>query len=415
MTHASQRRPTIVMAAYGDITFDSRVRREASTLAVAGYDVRLHCLANRGVDDLADRVEVVAHAPSATDVLPRTANPYRGSAGRLKAMADRASWLTGYVRNLRAWGQRVLADASRADAWHAHDLTGLIAIAPVVGGPAPVVYDSHEIYLEAGTARLLPRPARALLEAYERRLVARTTAMVTVNRALEAIFAQRYRPRRIVVVHNCPDRWQRPAELPDRIRASTAIPRESPVILHHGSLGPHRGVEQLMEAILQPGVDQAHLVLLGFGESVERFRSMAQDGVRRGRVHILEAVPPSELLTWVTTADIGAVPIQPSTLNHRLSTPNKLFECLAAGVPVVVSDFPTTREIVLEDPLAPLGAVCDPTSPASIAFGIRSILELDVTARADLRARCAQAAEDRWNWQTESAQLVGLYDELLRT
>ena len=110
---------------------------------------------------------------------------------------------------------------------------------------------------------------------------------------------------------------------------------------------------------------------------------------------------------------MGAVLIQRTTLNHYLSTPNKLFECLAAGVPVIASDFPTMRRIVLGDPAGPLGTVVDPADPAAVAAAIRSILDLDPRSAAELRARCRNAARDRWNWEVESARLVALYRELL--
>jgi glycosyltransferase involved in cell wall biosynthesis len=114
----------------------------------------------------------------------------------------------------------------------------------------------------------------------------------------------------------------------------------------------------------------------------------------------------------VASADVGVMPIQASTLNHRLSTPNKLFECLAAGTPVVVSDFPDMRRIVLGDPDGPLGGTCDPTSPASVAAAIRDVLDHDPAQTADLRARCLRAAHDRWSWEAESARLVALYADL---
>jgi glycosyltransferase involved in cell wall biosynthesis len=70
------------------------------------------------------------------------------------------------------------------------------------------------------------------------------------------------------------------------------------------------------------------------------------------------------------------------------------------------------RGIVLEDPSQPLGEVCDPADPASIAAAIRRILDLPAEERADLRRRCRRAAMDRWNWETESARLIGLYERL---
>ncbi|NBU25512.1 MAG: hypothetical protein EBS39_07820 [Gammaproteobacteria bacterium] len=102
----------------------------------------------------------------------------------------------------------------------------------------------------------------------------------------------------------------------------------------------------------------------------------------------------------------------PSTLNHRISTPNKLFESIGAGVPVIGSDFATMRDILLSDPDGPLGAVCDPTNPQEVANAIHSILSMSPSDRADLRARCIRAAATRWNWEAQAARLTELYATL---
>ena len=75
---------------------------------------------------------------------------------------------------------------------------------------------------------------------------------------------------------------------------------------------------------------------------------------------------------------------------------------------------PTAFAVVLDDPDGPLGALCDPTDPAAIAAAIRSLLDLSPEDRAELRARCRRAAQERWNWETEVAGLVELYRDLGR-
>ena len=129
-----------------------------------------------------------------------------------------------------------------------------------------------------------------------------------------------------------------------------------------------------------------HVVYLGYGELEGALRERAKEPRYGGRLHVLDAVPPDVLPEWVASADVGVMPIQASTLNHRLSSPNKLFESIATGLPVVVSDFTEMRRIVLDDPDGPLGAVCDPVDPASIAAAIRSILDLGPAEREALRA-----------------------------
>jgi glycosyltransferase involved in cell wall biosynthesis len=409
-------RPIVGMALYGDLTYDSRVRREAATLAGAGFDVTIACLAGeKGTRELPRNVKVLVLRPSATAILPGGPNPFLGSrTGRLVAMGRRVAWLRDYVRNLRSWGRMVVDAAGPIDIWHVHDLTGLAAVAPRIGPATPLVYDAHELFLETGTALKLPRVARSMLRAYERRLVSRASAVVTVNDALAAVLQRRYRPTRILAVHNCPDRWSPPTARPRLLSEAAGIPEGAPVILYHGALSVDRGVEQLMAALLEPGLETAHLVLLGFGEMRDRYVSAAADPLWGGRAHVLDPVPPAELLPWIASADVGAMPIQPSTLNHRLSTPNKLFECMAAGVPVVVSDFQGMRRIVTGDPAGPIGVVCDPTRADSIAAAIRSLLDLDATDMEAYRARCLAAAHAHWNWETQAAGLVRLYEEMAR-
>jgi glycosyltransferase involved in cell wall biosynthesis len=187
------------------------------------------------------------------------------------------------------------------------------------------------------------------------------------------------------------------------------------VALYHGAYSRYRGLEQLIDAVAEPELDGVHAVFLGYGGMHAELEAMAAASPVSERVHVLPAVPPDELGAWVAPADVGVMMIQPSTINHRMSTPNKLFECLAAGVPVVASDFPEMRQIVCDGPLGPLGIVVAPDDVQALARAIRAIVAADPSTRAELRARCLRAAHERWNWETESAGLVRLYAELTGT
>ncbi len=408
-------RPRVGMALYGDLTYDSRVRKEARSLAEAGYDVTIVCLASGATNtDLPANVTVLVGLPTEAIVVPGSSNPFFATdRGRVAALRGRVAWLVAYVRVLRAWGRLAVETAGPVDVWHAHDLTGLAAIIPNLHRAMPVVYDSHELFLETGTALRLPLPARLMLRAYERRLVSRVSAVITVNEALASVFRRRYRRLRVLAVHNCPDRWLPRVERPTLLREAAGVSGEAPVILYHGDLSPHRGVEQLMQVLLEPGLEDAHLVLMGFGEMRDDFIRASAEARWENRVHVLEPVLPTELLPWVASADIGAMLIQPSTLNHRLSTPNKLFECLAAGTPVIASDFPAMRQIIVDNPEGPLGSVCDPSRIDAIADAIRSILRLERADVEALRARCSRAAAERWNWDQERKTLLSAYSEIM--
>jgi len=410
----SRGRPLVGMVLYGDLTFDSRVRREARSLALAGFDVVIACLADESAsDDLPPNVSVLVRPIAQASAQPGALNPFRAPRRNpVMSLVRGLNWLRGYSSSLRSWGRCVTA-CGPVDVWHAHDFTGLVAVAPMLGQGAPIVYDVHDLFLESGTALRLPSPARGVLQRYEGRLVAGVAAVVTVNRGLAEVLQRRYRPKRIEVLHNYPDRWSPPERRPTLIRDAVGIPGEAPLILSHGLLGPGRGIDQVMQALLQPGLETAHLVLMGYGPGRDEYAKAAGRLGLQDRVHVLDPVPPADLLPWVASADVGVVLHPGSRLNDYNKTPNKLFECIAAGTPVVASDFPLMRRFVLGDPGGSLGMVCDPSRVEDVASALRSILGLDPHATESMRARCVAAAQNHWNWQSESSRLTGLYHELV--
>jgi glycosyltransferase involved in cell wall biosynthesis len=452
------------MFVYNDCTRDQRVLREAATLVSAGHSVTIMARPSDPWSEIGDRelrdgFEIV-RIPIPSSWRPgwlMVRYPWRAARARLAALArsvqarqlhaadalilpvltiltawslvrlplyaiarlrngsrnSTLDWLVRWRFAIFGWARAAARAAPPADVWHGHDLTGLPGAVEgrrLHGGR--LIYDSHELFVESGSNARRPGWAKWLLRRLERSLSRRADALVTVNQTLADLLNRTYGFSRVVILHNTPNRWDPPTVPDDRLRAAAGIERGTPVALYHGGFGTDRGLVPLAEAMLTPGLEGCHLVYLGFGDLRERLVDLAAETRFGGRIHVLDAVPPDELLAWVASADVGVMPNQPATANERLSTPNKLFESLAAGIPVVTSDFPERRRIVLEDPAGALGAVCDPTDPASIGAAIRSIVSLDPVATADLRRRCLTAAHERWNWETESRRLVDLYADL---
>jgi glycosyltransferase involved in cell wall biosynthesis len=318
----------------------------------------------------------------------------------------------------RALAARRQASAARrvdagADLYHAMAFLGL-PVALDLGGRrgAPVVYDARDLYTEARRLARLPAPARWAMAARERSWARRAAGVATVNEALADQLAARLGVDRPTVVLNCPPRWNPGGPWPRRFHERLGLPAATRVTLYHGGLEPERGIEQLLDAAPLLPAD-AVVVLLGYGSLRDSIAGRIEaDALLRGRAYVLDAVVPSELVGWVASADVAVAAIQPTTLNHRLTTPNKLFEALGAGVPVVASDFPGMAGIVTGDSAGPLGAVCDPTDPAAIAASIGAVLTLDVAAFETLRQRCLAAAHERYAWEVQVPRLLALYRRL---
>ena len=402
------------MVLYSALTFDSRVQREANALAAAGHHVTIFCL-----DGL---------ARDGTDARP-PCPPQRPAKGRAALVARQGQSLRdgqrrGSPHRATPVPRDLCAEPADVGTRHRASIGRIRCLAcprlhrtrcRLDGATArrSLVYDMHDLFLDTGAGTRLPTLGRTLLLWYERRLARRADLLVTVNQGLAGWARSNLRPRSIAVVHNCVPRTPPTEPRPTRIGDALGLAGVR-VVLYHGMLGGNRGLDELYEAMLRPGLDGTHLVLLGFGPDRDRLRAMADETRFGGRIHLLEPVPPGELVAWVASADVGVMPNQPRTLNERLSTPNKLFESLAAGLPVISSDFPERRRIIMHDPLGPLGAVCDPARPVAIADAIRSVLDLDVAAYDDLRRRCSEAAKLRWNWEHEAATLVDAYRRIAR-
>lgn len=458
--------PTVVMFVRNDATRDVRVRREAASLAEAGYRVTVVAIQPGGLPqrEMFGSVEILrVAAPSpwrgrwqearyhpwrarewvasaALASLRRGPGGWIPAAGIVGASVaampfvgwrateyavtrrrrpvvatndDVWDWLVRWRWSILGWARIAARAAPSASVWVGHDLNALPAAVMAQrrhGGR--LVYDSHELFLESGTTATHPRWARRLIGRLEGEWARAADAIVTVNESIATELRTRYRAGPTVVVRNCPPRWAPPESAGHPLREAIGVSATTPVVLYHGGFQPNRGLDQLADAMFQPGLEEAHLVFLGFGRGLEALERRAAEPRAGGRIHVLPAVPSDELLDWVADADVAAMPNQPVTLNERYSTPNKLFESLAAGTPVVSSDTLERRAIVRDDPFGPLGEVCDPTDVASLAGAIRTMLEAPAGERAALRARCRAAARDHMNWETEALRLVALYMQL---
>jgi glycosyltransferase involved in cell wall biosynthesis len=296
-----------------------------------------------------------------------------------------------------------------ADIWHgmwAGSLPALVRLSRRHGGRT--IYDSRDVYMESRDFATASRPLRGLLAAVERRYARRVDRVLTVNESYADLIERGLGVRRPPVVMNCSARWTPPDPRPDLIRAALDLPPSTMVALYQGQLSSARGIEEAMDAILE--VPEAVLVLLGFGRWKARLAELVAAAPYEGRVFLLPPVPPDDLLAWTASADVSVMAIAPTTVNHQHTTPQKLLESLAAGVPVVASNLPGMASIVRA---TGCGVLVDPTSPASIAQGIRTVVTAPADERAALRRKVLEAAHRDYSWESQLGTLMAVYLELL--
>ncbi len=365
--------------------------------------------------------------PRATAVVPppppgaSTAGAPAATKGVMDSPAETASRVPWHVRawmglyrrlaiplQIRSHRKNAEIGAPVGDLVHGMAFMGIpIALSIGKRDGVPVVYDARDIHLDARNMARMGRPARWFLGRAERGWAERSSRVITVNDAYADVLAARWPVGRPLVIMNCSYRFTPPLPRERRFHETLGLPPEQRVVLYHGGLFPWRGIEQLIEAIR--GVPDATLVLMGYGILEPTLRAWEADPDLAGRVRVMRPVPPAELHDWVAAADVAGMPIQGDTLNHRLTTPNKLFEAMAAGVPAVVSDLPGMSSVVHD---ADSGILVDPTDVPAITAAIRRILDLPPDEWLAWSDRCVAAAHDRYNWESQAGRLLDLYTEL---
>jgi glycosyltransferase involved in cell wall biosynthesis len=389
MSEASDGRH-IAMLVRNPYTHDTRVEKEVRTLTAAGYRVSIVADAGPGLPEREARAEaVVIRVPRRRPALPGV---------RFVLQQARLA--------------RVLRDL-RPDVIHAHDSNALVPVALAARAlDVPYVYDAHDLWL--GRPRRERSPIYfALNQLYyavvEWMLVRRAAATITVSPPIAEHLARRYGLPRVDLVPNYPEP---PGNLQARdirsLPGAERLGRDAPIVLYVGGLMGGRGLEELVDAMAH--VEGAALVLLGDGVLAGPLQKRAARAGTGERVHILPPVAPADLIDVAASAAVGVSPIVPSCLNYRYSLPNKLFQYMAAGLPVVASDFPQVREIV---EASACGMVVDTRRPAEIAGAINRILADPEAARA-MGVRGRQAVEERFNWAASARALLDVYGRLTR-
>jgi glycosyltransferase involved in cell wall biosynthesis len=430
-------RPRIAYLSYSSGEYDARALRMAESAVQAGWDVTVYARWHRGLAPVEERdgFRLVRAPKDWRYLVPglrrivrrryRAAMARKPSSSALGGAAQNTSRSRFRFRPLERWhwwqrirefplqpmGWAIALEevVEPADVWHgmwAGSLPALARLRRRHGGRT--VYDSRDIFMHSRKFARLGRPGRNLLEWVERRWARRVDHVLTVNDAYAGLLVDQLHIPRPTVVMNCREIWTPPSPRPDLIREALGLPAETGIVLYQGFLTIERGIEQAMEAILQ--VPSAVLVLMGFGVLEEGLADQVTRPPYLGRVHLLPPVPPEALLRWSASADALIMAIQPTTLNHRYTTPQKLFESMAAGVPVVASDLPGMAPIVQA---TGAGVLCDPTSPASIAAAISSIMSATPEDRLALRQNALRAAHDEYNWEAQLGTLFDVYRHLL--
>ena len=359
------------------VPFDTRIfYKECCTLQEAGYQV--HLVAAHERQETVSGIQIIP--------LPRYDRRY-------KRML------------LGAWFVFRTARVLKAEVYHFHDPELLpVGVALKLTTRAKVIYDVHENYAQQLGSRgwmsswlrpFLP-PLVGLLEQISVKFF---DAVITATPHIAALFPA----NKTVVVQNFPLLHLSTTEDNKNGRS----PQKKPHLIYTGGWSNHRGVTQLVEALAYVKNNAVRLRVLG--RRVDPFiQEAAQQTSAFDRVDDLGMLPYDQLYDQMKTAAIGMVCNQPG-YDYEKSQPNKLFEYMSVGLPVIASNFPLWKELVEG---SDCGLTVDSTDPDAIAKAVDSLIA-DPQRREEMGKNGRYAIKNKYNWQLEREKLIQLYKDLL--
>ena len=399
--------PSVVMLT-PDRQIDRRILLEADSLEAVGWHVTILAMPLDVVTaDEDPRVVRIATGVVATSRSGFILNIYQRLCNHLPMNGN-------LMRLMKAFAWRLLADQETfhlnlfaetafrysPTVFLAHDLPMLpVARQAAERCGARLVYDSHELYSEQSFSG---REKRRWAE-IEGKHIGACDAVVTINPSIARELEQRYGLHDVKVVYNA----ERSAHSPERqwkFHETFGLDRKCKVLLFQGGLSAGRHIEVLVDAMRLVD-DSLHLVIMGDGHLKARLRGMIERLRLSHSVHLHPAVSQKALIGFTASADAGIIPYQATCLNNYYCTPNKLFEYISAGLPILANDLPEIRRIISAHQI---GMVGDFGTPEKVALFIAEFFG-DAERLQRWRTNTLEARKVI-SWEHEAEKVVSIFE-----
>ncbi len=364
----------VIISVISDLATDQRIHRSASTLHEQGFEV----------------VVIGRKLPGSMDLPER---PYQTKRFNLWFHKGPFFYLN---YNCRLFWYLMF---SKADVLFSNDLDTLPANYYIAKWKKlPLVYDSHEYF--TGVPELVNRHRkRNIWKSIERKMVPKVDVMFTVNESIAGLYKEELGVKAIVL-RNVPEYFEVVNVDKTKLRQELNLPVNKSIYILQGSgINIQRGAEEMVEAM--QFISNGVLLIIGGGDVIEILKTMVLQLHLEEKVLIKPKMPQEELKKYTRAADIGLSLDKDLSINYRFSLPNKLFDYIHAGLPVLASDLPEVKKIVEQ---YNVGMIAKNHDPKELAILLQQ-MTVDKQQMDQWKHNALLAAKEL-NWQKEKLVLV---------
>lgn len=291
--------------------------------------------------------------------------------------------------------------AKKFDIVHCNDLNALpVGVICKILKNRKVVYDAHEFEINR-----FPNQSKSSKKVHywlEKIMIGFADKVITVSQSIADEYSKIYNIPAPELILNCPH-FVDVNNKDDKFRNELGISSNSKILLYQGALSKGRGVEFLLDTFSRIKCSNFVLVFMGYGVLEEKIK---KEAMISDRIFFKSAVQPDQVLQYTASADFGISFIEDVSLSYRYSLPNKIFEYIMVGIPVIVSDLPEMARIVQQ---YRVGIVVDTKSENGFFDSlIQEIKSLDM----EKLQTNLENARKVFNWENQEKKLISLYSDL---
>ena len=267
----------------------------------------------------------------------------------------------------------------------------------------PLVYDSHEYF--TGVPELNGRPfVKWVWTSVERFILPGLKNVITVSNSIAEQYKSEYNVKPLVI-RNCAGNS---VGIIPYSREDIEIKPDHLIVIFQGAgINTDRGGEELIEAVKR--TEKVTLLIVGSGDKLGILKDKVNGSEIEQRVKFIPKVPWEELMRYTKLADVGVSLDKDTSLNYRYSLPNKLFDYISAGIPVIAGDLPEVGKIIDTYKCGILIPVITPDEISKAIVKLRDNRELLNRLKQN-----SISASESLNWESESEQVNALYNKVLQ-